>query len=193
MYLDFCVRMSPKLARNNFEKGMTKLHALIFQFLANAIRIYSKSGRSRALTALWKPEEIATFQEKCEKLAIQVEIEAQNCDRELHAADSETTKMIHDTTQRLLKQIEELSTTKHSLDRIESNLSVLWSTIMQDRRSEILRWISPIPYLDNHNTAGKGWTEGTGVWVFNHPQFTEWDKSSQSMILWLHGIRTSPN
>jgi len=57
----------------------------------------------------------------------------------------------------------------------------------EHRRREILDWISTIAYEDNHKTTSDGLLEGTGGWLRNKEEFQEWQSSSASGILWLHG------
>jgi hypothetical protein len=56
------------------------------------------------------------------------------------------------------------------------------------KRTEILRWISPEPYIQHHEQAKKEVLEGTGQWLLSDPVFKKWKKESVSSILWLHGI-----
>jgi hypothetical protein len=53
---------------------------------------------------------------------------------------------------------------------------------------EILRWISPEPYIQHHKQANREVLEGTGQWLLSNPVFNRWKKESVSSILWLHGI-----
>ena len=65
----------------------------------------------------------------------------------------------------------------------------LAETISDQRRREILNWISTIAYEDNHKATSFGLLEGTGGWLRNKPGFQEWQASSESGILWLRGKR----
>lgn len=57
------------------------------------------------------------------------------------------------------------------------------------KRQKILEWLSKIEYQKHHRQANANLLEDTGRWLFNKPQFREWQCSSASGILWLHGIR----
>lgn len=78
---------------------------------------------------------------------------------------------------------------KEPMMRIDSRVAATFDILNSNKQSDILRWISSIPYEDNHKTACKGRTEGTGEWLLNHEQYRDWRGSSASMILWLHGFR----
>jgi hypothetical protein len=77
------------------------------------------------------------------------------------------------------------------LIRTDSRVAEIWDRSRQTEISEILRWISQVPYKDNHTTTKDNRTDDTGRWLLVHPQYREWRGSSASMILWLHGIRKS--
>ena len=56
--------------------------------------------------------------------------------------------------------------------------------------SEILTWISSVPYEENHVFNRGKRLDGTGEWLFaaeHQPEFAEWRSSNQSSILWLLG------
>ena len=59
---------------------------------------------------------------------------------------------------------------------------------LASKRTEILRWISPEPYIQHHEQTKKDVLLGTGQWLLSDPVFDKWKKESVSSILWLHGI-----
>lgn len=191
VYMDYLQDLPAALERTNFESSLTELHALILQFTARAIRICQKNSLTRALDAFWKPDEVLSFETDCDKIEKRVEIEAKNCDRLLDKLERENTVRRTENLQKLHNDLNELQKMKDSIDRIEAGVSRLWNNSVEDKQAEILQWTSKVPYLDNHQTAREGRTNGTGDWIMHHPQYQEWITSGQSMILWLHGIRTS--
>lgn len=56
-------------------------------------------------------------------------------------------------------------------------------------RLQILQWISKSEYGAHHLSFRKQRLDGTGEWLLAHPKFQDWQNSSESSILWLHGIR----
>ena len=62
------------------------------------------------------------------------------------------------------------------------------SPLLEIKRTEILRWISPEPYFQHHEQAKEGVLPGTGEWLLSDPIFKKWKRESVSSILWLHGI-----
>ena len=56
-------------------------------------------------------------------------------------------------------------------------------------RIAILKWFSIIPYKSHHDHASEGRVAGTGQWLFQREEFTNWQQSEKSEMLWLHGIR----
>ena len=61
----------------------------------------------------------------------------------------------------------------------------------EEERIAILKWFSVIPYKSHHIRASEGRVAGTGQWLFQREEFTNWQQSEKSEILWLHGIRKS--
>ena len=189
VYLDFVCDLPEAPARANFESSLTELHALILQFLAKAIRIYQKNVLSRAFDSFWKHDEVINFETECCKIGARVEIEARNCDRSLSKLQQEDAARHGEGLRKLTKELKNLQETKDSIDKMETGIAMLWNSLVEDKQAAILEWTSDIPYLDNHLTARKGRTEGTGEWIFHHARYEEWETSHQPMILWLHGIR----
>ena len=58
-----------------------------------------------------------------------------------------------------------------------------------DDISKVIHWLSPIPYELHHKTNKRDVLEGTGSWLFQEKDMTQWKDSDESSILWLHGIR----
>ena len=61
----------------------------------------------------------------------------------------------------------------------------------ETKRVDILKWFSVIPYKSHHDLASEGRVAGTGQWLFQREEFTKWQQSEKSEVLWLHGIRKS--
>ena len=61
--------------------------------------------------------------------------------------------------------------------------------LSETERVAILKWYSVIPYKSHHDLASEGRVAGTGQWLFQRKEFIHWQKSENSEILWLHGIR----
>ena len=57
------------------------------------------------------------------------------------------------------------------------------------KRSEILGWISNIPYTSHHKHISEGRLKGTGEWLFGREEYRAWRSSSASLLLLLRGIR----
>src|SRR5579871_6444231 len=177
LYLNYHRKLSYFQSQAQFQESLICLYAVILEFLAGAIRIYQKNTVTRAIAAFWTLEGIQKFEDKCEKLANQVEIDAQNCDRDVMA----------ESVNELQMRLEQLK----DLHRMIDPINEIWSCLKEDEQMKILQWISQIPYLDNHESANDGRTEGTAEWIFDRSEYREWETSQESQILWLHGIRKS--
>lgn len=58
-----------------------------------------------------------------------------------------------------------------------------------ERRYQISRWISTVPYVDHHALVESSRLPGTGQWLLDHPDFKDWSINKHSETLWLHGPR----
>ena len=116
-YIDYLWDLPITQARGNFEMALVELHALVLQFLAQAIQSYQNSSLTRAFDAFWKPEEVYRFEDECDKIARRVEIEASNCDRE-------EANQRKENLQRVLKELEELRDIKESVSLLEGKIDL---------------------------------------------------------------------
>lgn len=123
-YMDFLNGLPTNLTRTNLVNDMTQLYTEILRFLAHAIQIYQKSTLQRALTAFWQIDDVQQFEQKCEKIAANVEIEASNCDRTLSGQDRGTIAQIRQDMQKVLLELERGHQFQASLNRIEIKLDL---------------------------------------------------------------------
>ena len=65
------------------------------------------------------------------------------------------------------------------------------NTAAGSKRSEILEWISNVPYTSHHKLVMEGRLAGTGKWIFEREEYHTWRSSSASKLLLLRGIRMS--
>lgn len=61
--------------------------------------------------------------------------------------------------------------------------------LLDTERTKILQWLSEVEYQKHHWNAKEGRIDRTGEWLLRRQEFQEWQVSSVSTILWLHGIR----
>ncbi|KAH0565685.1 hypothetical protein GP486_000925 [Trichoglossum hirsutum] len=173
---------NPEPVVKNLESALVTLYAAMLRFLATASRLYDKSFSTRSFHGILKPDEVASFVDESRTLEIRVDIEANNCERTYcrvaHAKLGERGERFG----QLLVDLQE------PIMRVDSGVAALHERLNESERSEILTWVSGIPYEDNHYTARKGRTDGTGEWLLRHERYRGWRGFSASTILWLHGI-----
>ena len=180
-----------KEAAKNLTSALLNLYSSMLTFLANAIRAYNQGAMSRTLHVILNPAEVTDLLDEWANLENDAELAANNCDRiyfrqTAHQITFQIQASSQEQTQ-VLKQI--LADLQSPILRIDSRVTALCERLDNSERREILRWISGIPYEENHNFACQGRTCGTGKWLLRHKQYHEWRSSSASMILWLHGDR----
>ncbi|KAF2878160.1 hypothetical protein BDV95DRAFT_13028 [Massariosphaeria phaeospora] len=74
------------------------------------------------------------------------------------------------------------------LRRMDDNLKNVCDDLQASKRAEIVRWLSPVPYIQHHKQTKWDTLAGTGQWLLSDPIFKQWKSDSASSILWLHGI-----
>lgn len=170
-------------AQTNMERALVAIYSHILRFLVKADQLYEKNSANRILYAILNPTEVDGFVKSCERLETQVEIETRNCE------STYTREMNEETVARIMKLEQLLVNLEEPIVRVDCRVATMFERLNKSEQSEILQWISSIPYEDNHTTACQGRTINTGQWLLEHPRYREWRKSSASMILWLHGFR----
>ena len=103
---------------------MTKLYARIFQFLAQAIQTYKTPSIRRAFNAFWQENDVLGFEQECDKLGRNVEIDASNCDRTLSVQDRKRTIELKQDLQKVLGKLEKWHKIQHSLDQIQIKIDL---------------------------------------------------------------------
>ena len=70
---------------------------------------------------------------------------------------------------------------------MEQQLRDIQDGLNRTERLDIIQWLSPLPYKKHHEQTCKDILSGTGTWLLKQQQLLEWQVSSSSSIMWLHG------
>ena len=167
-----------KPAFEHLSAALLSFYTMVLRFLAKAYRAFSKSGFHRAQHATFNPGTFEGLLEQLRLLDAEVAAAVGNCKE----ASNRNAHRNMEGLFRILKDLEE---------RIDSAVQALLKNVGTERRTKILQWISAIPYEDDHNTAVKGHTSGTGEWLLQHDTYIKWRTSHACEVLWLYGIRKS--
>lgn len=174
-YMEFLNGLPATLTRTNFESVMTKLYARILQFLARAIQIYKTPSFRRAFNAFWQDSDVLEFEQECDKLGRNVEIEASNCDRTSSVQDRERTKKLEQDLQKVLGKLEKWHKIQHSLDRIEIKIDL--------NKLPYAKGAMFNSYEDDHIVCHRS----TRVDLLH--QIKDWAQQSNSKsVFWLNGM-----
>lgn len=84
--------------------------------------------------------------------------------------------------------LEILTDLQQPIDRLGTQLDIIQDGLERQKRIQILRSISTIPYTAHHKAARKDRLEGSGQWLLKRQVFQQWRSESTSSALWLHGI-----
>ncbi|KAK8091770.1 hypothetical protein PG997_002131 [Apiospora hydei] len=162
------------------ESSIITIFKCVLTFLAAASTSITKGQRfKKAVASITTPERFTSKLADVTKLEKEVEIAADNCHRE---ASRETQKSFETAHQSLLGLLDE------RFSRLDDTVASIWTTITDDDRHNMLRWISPVPYQSDLENILSTRLVGTCEWLITHPQYEEWKLMSTSTTLWLHGI-----
>ena len=162
----------------NLEAALVKLYTAILEAIAHASNTFGKSGIKRGLGSILSPD-------LANRLS-SLDTDVINC---AHICENVYGRNSHKNAREILKILRDL---EQPIRHVDLGVRLLLKSVGTSRRTQILQWISPIPYEDNHNTACEGHTRGTGEWLLGHQTYDNWKSSREDAILWLHGIREKP-
>ena len=81
----------------------------------------------------------------------------------------------------------QLSKMQQPISRIEQQLRDMKDGLEGKERLDILQWLSLVPYKKHHEQTRKDILSGTGSWLLQEQPLVDWQVSSESSIMWLHG------
>jgi hypothetical protein len=174
---------TPGQLLHNLHAALVVLYAAILRLMALAHRLFAKNTATRAVHALINPGEVSDFLAKCQGLETRVEIEAQNCERMRSQEVDANLQISICSLQKLLESLQK------PILRTDERVSSFLEKVDRRERLEILEWISNIRYGTNHETVKDNRTQSTCEWLLSHKRYLEWQDTSSSIILWLHGTR----
>ncbi|KAJ9660858.1 hypothetical protein H2201_006750 [Coniosporium apollinis] len=167
----------PSGTRVEVEATLVALYAEILTYLAKAKRYLESSLAFRILKSAldpldsWKLERITELEDRLSKLA--------------HIVDAEIQQ---NTNQDVFKIRDLLLAMQDPVRRAADQASVFMRMTEENDFGQLLRWLSPTPFSQHHGRHSEHRIPGTGRWLLNHPRYRDWNDSSSSSVLVLHGI-----
>ena len=77
---------------------------------------------------------------------------------------------------------------KTPLATMTDKISDVYDMMEEDQMVKILNWLSKVQHESLHIAVQNGRLESSGKWLINSSLFRRWLTSSESSILWMHGI-----
>lgn len=76
-------------------------------------------------------------------------------------------------------------------ESIWGRLNMLRCLLVSKREREVvLNWLSTMRFTGQHEEIFRDISDGSGEWLFNEPEFVEWEAPTDRSVFWLHGIRS---
>ncbi|KAF8422189.1 hypothetical protein EV426DRAFT_535554, partial [Tirmania nivea] len=162
-------------ASQNLEKSILRLYIKILKFLAQAIQSNSANCfAENRIKAVFTTEDISNDLREIEDLGRTVALDAD-------VTEAQSTRTGFERLQKLLEDVHlTVSPFRPRLDAIEQKLE-------RARKSEILQWISEIPYTEHHTRISESRLNGTTDWLFKREEYWNWRVTSASKLLLLRG------
>ena len=176
-------------APRKFEDALVRLYAAMMSYLSKAKGFFEQNSAKRMLkSTVVTSDEFANYSQD-------IVTEQQYVERYTTILDAEKCNSISDTLGALSLNEDEyyegLVDLLRKLDgpviRMSSQMNAIEDHLDKSKRIEILRWVSPQPYMEHHKQVFKHALSGTGRWLLEDPTSTQWRKGSTSSLLWLHG------
>ncbi|KAF8417707.1 hypothetical protein EV426DRAFT_356485 [Tirmania nivea] len=157
-------------ASQNLEKSILRLYIAILKFLAQAIQRLNENRVKDVFTT----EDISDDLRKIEDLGRTVALD-------VDVTEAQSTRTGFERLQKLLEDVHlTVSPFGPRLDAIEQKLE-------RARKSEILQWISEIPYTEHHTRISESRLGGTTDWLLKREEYWNWRATSASKLLLLRG------
>ncbi|KAK8022524.1 ankyrin repeat-containing protein [Apiospora rasikravindrae] len=162
------------------ESSIITVFKYVLTFLATAsASVTNEQGFKKAVASITAPERFTCKLASITKLEKEVEIAADNCHRETSRESQKSFETAHQSLLGLL--VERFS-------RLDDTVTSIWTTVADDDRQHMLRWISQVPYQSDLENITSTRLDGTCEWLIAHPQYGKWRLMGASTVLWLHGI-----
>ncbi|MCJ1463344.1 hypothetical protein MMC07_001951 [Pseudocyphellaria aurata] len=147
------------------EEGLTRLYAEILTHLARAVRLFRERSMARLLKSPFR-----TVDEQMHKVLAQ---------------EAEVLKIAK------LTDTDKLTYLEAAVTRLSVQATMYSQSLSEHRYNKILEWLSASPCYNHHQFVSQSRLPGLGKWLLYHKDYIDWQTSSSSSLLLLHGITGS--
>ncbi|KAF2682392.1 hypothetical protein K458DRAFT_390882 [Lentithecium fluviatile CBS 122367] len=163
-------------AVEELERAVVKLYASILGYLSKAKQYLEQRAVKRTI-----------------KNAVLTETDLGSGLTDIQTAENDVDRCMAlvdrtDNAKNYVKLMDLLARIDEPLRRMDDGLKNIHDDLQASKRAEIVRWLSPEPYIQHHKQTRQGILTKTGQWLLSNPIFKKWKDDSASTILWLHGI-----
>ena len=181
---------TPSEAQEKLSEALVSLYSAILTWLAKAGRYYKQSTVERLARSFVTP--LNTVQKFLDLVRIEEMVVDKFADifrAEMTSALTKHVTSLQDTTNKRIDGLEKLMKAfDEPLVRTVGTLQNLQDHLKAEERRGLLAWLSGIPCREHHDIIYRDVLPDTGLWLLNKNEFLEWQSSSSSSLLWLHGI-----
>ncbi|BCS21467.1 uncharacterized protein APUU_21899S [Aspergillus puulaauensis] len=167
---------------------LVRMYSRALVFIAKLKTYYEKGIGKRVLKSVWTPvhlkqliDEVRSQQTVVDDLGRLVDAERQR------DAASRTQSQLKDANSRQVTLRKALEDFQDPIQEIHDGMVDLVRNLKVQEEAQILNWLSRVSYDKYHQSLRVNRMKGTGLWVFDQPQYKHWRTSAESSVLWLHG------
>jgi SpoVK/Ycf46/Vps4 family AAA+-type ATPase len=166
----------PSSVHAQLDDCIVSLYGAILEYLLDARQYFAQKKTLRIVKSVFQLEDMRT------KYVSNIQARAKKVDEYVHLIADE----MADQTSSILKAA--LSDLEEPIRRICSHISEIEDKLKENERLRIFEWLTSIEYSNHHRTKTKMLLPDSGKWLLRKKEFQNWMASSNSSILWLHGI-----
>lgn len=171
-------------AFNELERVSLDLYGTVLAFASRTHAYYGKSTVRRVVgSILGGPSKWADdFQSTTDSLRIELDRRVQV----LHA--QEQRQLARSQDDKFAQLFVLLERSKEPVAAIQGQLVTITDDLKEEKRNNVLRWVSSIRYRLHQREAARRRIAGSGAWFLNSQNYRDWLSDQSSSWFWLHGL-----
>ncbi|KAI5853280.1 hypothetical protein DFP73DRAFT_535869 [Morchella snyderi] len=166
---------------DELRKSIVKFYASILRFLVYGKSYLSKSTANRVQESF--SSELTPLTENMRKLLVDVK-------SKVGVVHMQWEERRHDGLSEEMSHIRQaISALERPLGNTELRNTVekLYDHVQVNRRLDILKWLSDVPFREHHTFNSQRRQEDTGQWLLRNESFLQWRDLEESSIFWMRG------
>ena len=181
---------TPSTVQSKLSAALLQLYAACMKYLIRISRYYERPTAERLARSLISSSDSGNDElEAIRQREVEVDQVAKIAQTEISRQSNDA---IHTLQNQNLLSFQSLESLVRSIEepivRLSGSLVKFEEAISAEERRKALLWLSRVNCRELHESIVSDVIPGTADWIFDKPEYKDWQGSSSSSILWLHGI-----